>query len=71
VRVKITFTNGTSVVGTMRLEEFYQSLDEGKFIPWIMNDDRKFIPFIQPNGKEVMLNKRAISYIVEEDDEIQ
>ena len=55
----------------MRLEEFYQSLDEGKFIPWIMNDDRKFIPFIQPNGKEVMLSKRAISYIVEDDDEIQ
>ena len=34
----------------------------------VMNDDTKFVPFIQPNGREVMLNKNSIAYIVEDYD---
>ena len=69
MRVKVTFSNGTSMIGTLPKDEYISSLNHSQIIPWIMNDDRQFVPFIQPNGKEVQLSKNAIAYIVEEDDE--
>jgi len=57
MRVKITFTNGTSMFGSL-------TADSGT-IGSIMNDESKFFPFIQPNEKEVMLNKNSIAYIIE------
>lgn len=60
MRVKITFTNGTSMFGNL-------TADSGT-VGKVMNDDTKFVPFIQPNGREVMLNKNSIAYIVEDYD---
>lgn len=57
MRVKITFTNGTSMFGSL-------TADSGT-IGSVMNDESKFVPFIQPNEKEVMLNKNSIAYIIE------
>ena len=69
MRAKVIFSNGTSMIGTLPKDEYISSLNHSQIIPWIMNDDRQFVPFIQPNGKEVQLSKNAIAYIVEEDDE--
>ena len=61
MRVKITFTNGTTMFGSL-------TADSGS-IGSVMNDENKFVPFIQPNGREVMLSKYAIAYINEEVDD--
>lgn len=70
MRVKVTFSNGTSMIGTLPKDEYILSLNHDQVIPWIMNDERKFIPFIQPNGREVWLAKTAIAYIVEDYEEL-
>tara|TARA_R110000868_G_scaffold289244_1_gene549369 strand:- start:259 stop:480 length:222 start_codon:yes stop_codon:yes gene_type:complete len=70
MRVKITFSNGTSMYGTLPHDEYTGTLNADQFLPWIMNDDRQFVPFVQPNGKEVQLNKNSVAYIVEDGEEI-
>jgi len=35
-------------------------------IHWIMNNQNKFIKYLQPNGQEVLLNKNAIMNIAED-----
>jgi len=69
MRVKVTFSNGTSMIGTLPKDEYISSLNHDQVIPWIMNDDRQFVPFVQPNGKQVQLSKNAIAYIIEEENE--
>ena len=63
MRVKVTFVNGNTIYGSLTGEETH-TLKSEDVIPWIMNDDRAFIPFIQPSGTEVHLNKSNIAYIV-------
>ena len=62
-RVKVTFANGNTIYGSLKGEECATLKDE-EIIPWMMNDERKFVPFIQPSGTEVHLNKSNIAYIV-------
>ena len=68
MRVKVTFVNGNTVFGKLGGEETY-TLKTEDVIPWIMNDQRQFIPFMQPSGKEVHLNKSNIAYIVLDEEE--
>lgn len=55
MRVKVTFVNGNTINGSLKSHDLSLSL---------MNDDRQFIPFIQPSGTEVLLNKSNIAFIV-------
>jgi hypothetical protein len=68
MRVKVTFVNGNTIYGRLTGEETH-TLKSEDVIPWIMNDDRMFIPFIQPSGAEVHLNKSNIAYIVLDEEE--
>jgi hypothetical protein len=68
MRVKVTFVNGNTIHGKLVGEET-NTLKPKDVIPWIMNDDRQFIPFIQPSGAEVHLNKSNIAYIVLDNEE--
>ena len=63
MRVKVTFSNGTSMIGTLPKDEYISSLNHDQVIPWIMNDERQVCAFhVQPNGKrEVRLSKRLQS----------
>ena len=49
MRVKVTFSNGTSMIGTLPKDEYISSLNHDQ-LSVDMNDDRQFMPFIQPNG---------------------
>jgi len=65
MRVKVTFVNGGTICGRLSGDdEVYAALKPKDVIPWVMNDDRKFIPFTQPSGIEVHLNKSNIALIV-------
>jgi len=66
MRVKVTFSNGTSMYGELPKDDYVLNLRPEQVLPWIMNDERKFIPFIQPNGLEVQLNKQNVALIVRE-----
>jgi len=68
MRVKVTFVNGNTIYGRLTGEETH-TLKSEDVIPWIMNDDRMFIPFIQPSGAEFHLNKSNIAYIVLDEEE--
>ena len=68
MRVKVTFVNGNTIHGKLVGEET-TTLKPKDVIPWIMNDDRQFIPFMQPSGTEVHLNKSNIAYIVLEEED--
>jgi hypothetical protein len=68
MRVKVTFVNGNTIHGKLVGEET-NTLKPKDVIPWIMNDDRQFIPFMQPSGAEVHLNKSNIAYIVLDNEE--
>lgn len=63
--VRITFTDGKTVIGELLGDE-PKTLKE-RTLDWVLNDDRKFLPFRQPNGKEVQLLKNSIAMIMEED----
>ena len=68
MRVKVTFVNGNTIHGRLSGDET-RALKSEDVIPWIMNDERQFIPFIQPSGTEVHLNKSNIAYIVLDEEE--
>lgn len=59
MRVRITFTNGGTMFGKMHIPSNVTLGD-------VMNSGGNFVVFIQPNDKEVLLNKQAIAYIVED-----
>jgi len=60
MRVRVTFTNGTAMFGKM-------SIPSNATLGDVLNDTSgPFVVFIQPNEKEVLLNKQAIAYIVED-----
>jgi hypothetical protein len=63
MRVKITFINGGTMFGKLNIAPTSTLGD-------ILNDGVKFITFIQPNDREVYLNKASIAYIVEDSDEL-
>jgi len=65
MKVKVTLKNGTSITGRMK-GDVVDCLDPKDVLPWIMNDDRKFVPFNLPNGVEVQLNKSAVAFIAKE-----
>jgi hypothetical protein len=65
MRVKVTFVNGGTMHGRLSGDdEVYATLPPKDVIPWVMNDPRSFIPFTQPSGIEIHLNKSNIAYIV-------
>lgn len=66
MRVRINLINGAVLNGRIIGLEV-DSLGEDA-LPWILNDDRKFIPFIQPSGREVQLLKNAIAWIANDGD---
>ena len=61
MRVKITFHNGYSLVGDLEILKEMLLYD-------ILNDDKKFVTVLRPNGDELHLNKEAVAYIVKEED---
>ena len=62
MRVHITFTNGSSLFGQMKIASNHALGD-------VLNDGSKFIEFQRPIGTPVQLNKNAIAYIVEAPDD--
>ena len=62
MRVHVTFTNGSSLFGHMKISSNHALGD-------VLNDGSKFIEFQRPSGTPVQLNKNAIAYIVESPDE--
>lgn len=64
--VRITFRDGKTVVGELLGDE--PAALKSKTLDWVLNDDRKFLPFRQPNGKKVQLLKNSIAMIMEEDE---
>ena len=62
MRVKVTFTNGTAMFGKMNIPPNVTLGD-------VLNSGENFVVFIQPNDREVLLNKQAIAYIVEDADD--
>lgn len=66
MRVRVTLVNG-SVMNGMLTGEVVDSLGDNA-LAWILNDDNKFIPFVQPSGREVQLLKNAIAWIAKEEE---
>lgn len=67
MRVRITLSNGGTQIGTLsNNEEEFQSLSPRDALDWVMNNDRKFIHFTQPGGKEVLMNKHSIATVAED-----
>lgn len=65
MKVRVHLQNGAVIIGDIIGDEpkalAHRALD------WVLNDDRLFLPFKQPNGKEVQLLKNAIAYISTEE----
>lgn len=67
MRVRITLSNGGTQIGILSgHDKEFQTLPAKEAIDWVMNNDRKFILFTQPGGKEVLMNKNAISMVIED-----
>jgi hypothetical protein len=60
MRVKVTFVNGTTMFGNLHFPE-NTTLGE------VMNDGAKFFKFEQPSGKEVLMSKSSVAYIVQDE----
>jgi len=60
MRVKITFHNGYSLVGSLEVG------GDDTLLGDVLNDDRMFIEVARPNGTLLQLNKEAVAYIVKE-----
>ena len=65
MKVRIVTTGGNTMYGSILGEEA-NSLSPREAIHWIMNNEDKFIKYLQPNGQEVLLNKSAILNIAED-----
>ena len=65
MRVRIVTTSGNTMYGSILGDEA-TALSSREAMYWIMNNDDKFIKYLQPNGQEVLLNKSAILNIAED-----
>jgi len=66
MKVRIVTISGNTIYGSLLGEEAL-TMPPKEAIEWIMNNDNKFIKYLQPNGQEVLLNKNAIMNIAEDD----
>ena len=65
MKVRIVTTGGNTMYGSLLGEEAL-TMPPKEAIHWIMNNQNKFIKYLQPNGQEVLLNKNAIMNIAED-----
>ena len=65
MKVRIVTTSGNAMYGSLLGEEA-TTLSAREGLYWVMNNDDKFIRYLQPNGQEVLLNKSAILNIAED-----
>jgi len=65
MKIRIVTTSNSTLYGSLLGEES-QTMSPQEALHWIMNNDTKFIRYLQPNGKEVLLNKNAILNIAED-----
>lgn len=65
MKVRIVTTSGVVMYGSLLGEEA-TVLSSKDAIDWVMNNGDKFIKYLQPNGQEVLLNKKAIQTIAAE-----
>ena len=65
MKVRIVTTGGNTMYGSLLGEESL-TMPPKEAIHWIMNNENKFIKYLQPNGQEVLLNKSAIMNIAED-----
>lgn len=65
MKVRIVTTSGNTMFGSLVGEEV-TTLPSQEAIHWVMNNEDKFIKYLQPNGQEVLLNKSAIQTIAED-----
>ena len=65
MKVRIVTTSGNTMYGSLIGEET-TTLSAREGLYWVMNNDDKFIRYLQPNGQEVLLNKSAIMNIAED-----
>ena len=66
MKVRIVTISGNTIYGSLLGEEIL-TMPPKEAIEWIMNNNNKFIKYLQPNGQEVLLNKNAIMNIAEDD----
>ena len=65
MKVRLVNISGNTIYGSLLGEEAL-TMPPKEAIEWIMNNDNKFIKYLQPNGQEVLLNKNAIMNIAED-----
>lgn len=65
MKVRIVTISGNTMFGSLVGEEV-TTLSSQEAIHWVMNNEDKFIKYLQPNGQEVLLNKSAIQTIAED-----
>jgi len=65
MKVRIVTTSGSILYGSLIGDEV-EAMSNKEAIYWIMNNDNKFIQFLQPDGREVLMNKSAIVNIAED-----
>jgi len=65
MKVRIVTTSGSVLYGSLIGDEV-KAMPKKEAIYWIMNNDNKFIQFLQPDGREVLMNKSAIVNIAED-----
>ena len=65
MKVRIVTTSGSVLYGSLIGDEA-KAMPKKEAIYWIMNNDNKFIQFLQPNGQEILMNKGAMMNIAED-----
>jgi hypothetical protein len=65
MKVRIVTTSGSVLYGSLIGDEM-KAMPKKEALNWIMNNDNKFIQFLQPNGQEILMNKSAIVNIAED-----
>jgi len=65
MKVRIVTTSGSVLYGSLIGDEM-KAMPKKEALNWIMNNDNKFIQFLQPDGREVLMNKSAIVNIAED-----
>jgi len=65
MKVRIVTTSGSVLYGSLIGDEA-KAMPKKEALNWIMNNDNKFIQFLQPNGQEILMNKSAIVNIAED-----
>lgn len=65
MKVRIVTTSGSVLYGSLIGDEM-KVMPKKEALNWIMNNDNKFIQFLQPNGQEILMNKNAMMNIAED-----